>query len=317
MKLQRRRFLQLAGAAAAVRPFGAVGATPLKMRVGSGVGLAAVQSLYAQETGMYKRHDLDVELEFPLSGKAVLERFAADRIDIGDMNILSIALEIESGRDYVIVAPGANYDSSVPTTMLVQAPSSDFHSGKDLEGKTVATLEVNDLALISVKLWIETTGGDLSKVNFVHGIPMIEVDKPLADGRIHAALIANPNLTVLLSNGSVKVLAKPFDAIGTVFTPASFFARRNWVNDNREAVRRFAAAINETAQWATTHHDETVKILASALKVPESRVAQMPHARYPGRLNLESIQRPLDAAIKYGALKPVRAQDIVVDTLKE
>jgi hypothetical protein len=68
---------------------------------------------------MYKRHDLDVELEFPLSGTAILERFAADRIDIGDMNVLSIALKIESGKDYVIIAPGANYDSSVPTTKTV------------------------------------------------------------------------------------------------------------------------------------------------------------------------------------------------------
>jgi hypothetical protein len=52
------------------------------------------------------------------------------------------------------------------------------------------------------------------------------------------------------------------------------------------------------------------------MKVPESRVAALPQARYPGKLNLESIQWPLDAAIKYGVLKPVRAQDIVIDTLK-
>ena len=144
---------------------------------------------------------------------------------------------------------------------------------------------------------------------------MMEVAGPLADRRIDAALIANPSLTILLSNDSVKVLAKPFDALGAVFTPASFFAKRAWANANREAVRRFAATIDDTAQWASTHHDETVPILARLMNVPAARVAALPQARYPGRLNLELIQRPLDAAIKYGVLKPVRAQDIVIDTL--
>jgi NitT/TauT family transport system substrate-binding protein len=248
---------------------------------------------------------------------AVFLRFDADRIDIADGNVLSIALEVERGHDYVIIAPGANYDSSVPTTMPVQAPFSDFRTGKDLEGRTVATLEDGDLAEVSVRQWVGATGGGVSKVKFVHAIPMAEVGGPLADGRIDAALIANPSLIMLLSNGSVKVLAKPFDAGGAILTPASFFAKRAWVNVNRGAVRRFAAAINETVQWATTHHEQTVKILARLMKVPELASADLPHARYPGRLNLESIQLPLDAAIKYGALKPVRAQDIVIDTLKD
>ena len=80
---------------------------------------------------MFKRHDLEVELEIPLSMKTSLERFDADRIDIADGNVLSIALEVERGHDYVIIAPGANYDPSAPTTMLVQAPFSDFRTGKD------------------------------------------------------------------------------------------------------------------------------------------------------------------------------------------
>ena len=40
-------------------------------------------------------------------------------------------------------------------------------------------------------------------------------------------------------------------------------------------------------------------------------------ATYPGKLQLEEIQRPLDVAVKYGFMKPVKAQDIVIDTLKE
>ena len=317
MKLQRRRFLQLAGAATVIRPFGALAAPPVRIRVGSGAGVGAAQALYAQETGMFKRHDLEVELEIPLSMKTSLEHIAAGRIDISDGNVLSIALEIERGHDYVIIAPGANYDSSAPTTMLVQAPFSDFRTGKDLNGRTVMTLEENDLAQVSVEQWIDSTGGDSRSVHFVHAIPMANVDEPLADRRIDAALITNPSLTVLQAKGAVKVLANTFDAIGTTFLPAAFFAKRDWVSANREAVRRFAAAIADAAQWANTHHDETVSILAREMKVPESLGAQMVRAHYPGALDPDLIQFPLDAAAKYGAIKPIRARDIMIDTLKD
>ena len=47
MTLQRRRFLQIASAAAAARPLSALAAPPLRLRIGSGPGLAAVQTYYA------------------------------------------------------------------------------------------------------------------------------------------------------------------------------------------------------------------------------------------------------------------------------
>jgi NitT/TauT family transport system substrate-binding protein len=317
MPLQRRRFLQLAGAAATMRPFRALAAPPLKIRVGSGVGLGAAQTYYAQELGIYKRHDLEVALEIPLSMKTVLTRFAAGTLDIGNGNVLSIAREAEKDGNYVIIAPGEYYNSESPTTVLVQAPSSNFHTGKDLEGKTVMTGDGAELAQFAVQNWIDSTGGDFRKVNFVHNIPMAEVGPPLVDGRIDAALINNPTLTILMGNGSVKLLADTFRAIGKTFLPAAYFAKRDWAMANREAVRRFAAVINETAQWANTHHDETVKLVSKLTKAPESLVNQMVRPHYAGTINLESIQRPLDVAIKYGFIKPVRAEDIVIDTLKD
>jgi NitT/TauT family transport system substrate-binding protein len=154
-------------------------------------------------------------------------------------------------------------------------------------------------------------------VHFVHEIPMAEVGKPLADRRIDAALIADPSLTVLRAKGAVKVLANTFDAIGPMWLPAAFFAKRDWITANHETARRFAAAIAETAQWANTHRDETLALLAKEMKVPVALVAQMARAHYPGTLNPLTIQPPLDAAAKYGAVKPIRAKDIIIDTLND
>jgi NitT/TauT family transport system substrate-binding protein len=316
MTLQRRRFMQLAGAAAVMPPFGAGAATPLKLRIGSGHGLGAAQAFYAQELGVYARHDLEVDLQIPVSLKYGVDQIAAGKMDIANGNVISIAGEGQKGNDFVIIAPGVNYDSDTPTTVLVQAPFSDFKTGKDLEGKTVATLEENDLAQFSVKNWVDATGGDARKVNWIHGIPMGDVGEPLNDKRIAAALIANPAWTNLRTAGKVKLLANTFELIGKTFLPAAFFAKRDWVMANREATRRFAAAINETAQWANAHHDETVKLVSKLTKAPEAQVAQMFRARYPGKIEIDAIQRPLDVAVKYGFIKPVRAEDIVIDTLK-
>jgi len=142
MILQRPRFLQLAAATAVMPPFAARAETPLKVRIGSGHGLGAAQAFYAQELGIYKRHELAVNLQIPVSLKHCVDQIAAGKMDIGNGNVISIAGEGQKGNDLVIVAPGVNYDSDTPTTVLVQAPFSDFKTGKELEGKTVATLKL-------------------------------------------------------------------------------------------------------------------------------------------------------------------------------
>src|SRR5581483_6852053 len=108
------------------------------------------------------------------------------------------------------------------------------------------------------------------------GIAALDVPAALADGRIAAAEIGDPALTILRLRGAVKVLAEPFSAFGVDrFLLGGYVASKPWAQAHPDVVRRFVAAMRETARWANAHRAETAANLAARLKLPPDVVGAM------------------------------------------
>jgi len=287
-------------------------AEPTVIRIGVSDTDAAAQPLYAQQTGIFRRAGLDAKIVGGMQGGPVLDGIAAGAIDVGFANIVSIASAIQRGSPVVLLAAGSVYDSRAPLTVLVQSPSSNLRTGKDLNGKTVETPSARmDLATISTMAWIDQHGGDSGTVHFVAGIPLAEVADALKAGRVDVSELTEPHLSVQKRRGAVKVFASTYDAIASTFLIGGYVASKPWVEAHPEAAQHFAAAMRESAHWANTHQAETAPILAAQLKVDPSMVLTMVRSRYGETLSAQLIQPALDVAAKYGALKPMKAQELI------
>jgi ABC-type nitrate/sulfonate/bicarbonate transport system substrate-binding protein len=145
----------------------------------------------------------------------------------------------------------------------------------------------------------------------VTGVPSSQIAAALAEHRVEAAELSEPALTAEKQKGTVKPLAATFDVVGRPFYIGVFVASTPWVRAYPVTARAFSSVMRDTARWANAHRAETAAILAQHLNVSPAATASMVRARYGDVLSPELIQPIVDVSVKYGVLKPVRAEDLV------
>jgi NitT/TauT family transport system substrate-binding protein len=123
----------------------------------------------------------------------------------------------------------------------------------------------------------------------------------LQRGAVAGAFLAEPFLSG--AAGSVRVLAKAYDAIAKSFAIATFFATRDWIVRNRETARKLAGVIYETARWANTHPSDSAAILAQYAKIDVERVRATTRVTYATTLDARQLQPVLDVAFAYNQLE--------------
>jgi NitT/TauT family transport system substrate-binding protein len=282
------------------------------VRVGVSNTDAAAQPLYSQETGIFRRLGIDARITGGMQGGPIIDAIKAGTIDVGFANIVSIATAIQNGDPVVLLAAGSVYDTRGPLTVIVQTPDSPLRSGKDLNGKTIEVPSARkDLATMATMAWIDQHGGDSSTVKFVAGIPLEQIAEALKAGKVDASELTEPHLSVQKRAGTVRVLAPTYDAIAPHFLIGGWVASKKWVDAQPDAARRFAQAMRESARWGNTHQTQSAPLLAKELKVDPSIVLGMVRSEYGESLQAGLIQPCIDVAVRYGAMKPMNAAEML------
>lgn len=314
MPSSRRTFLHAAGLGVAAFgiPVAAPAQTPppaIKV-AGLAIDLYA-EGYYAQELGLFKKAGLTVDLQTFSNGGTATQAVTAGACDLGVANTVSVANATLRGLSLEIIAGGGLYSSNAAATALCVAAASPLRTAKDLEGKTIALAALGDQAQAGIEAWLEKGGADSTKVKFVE-VFFFEMGAALQQGRVDAAMIPEPALTIATNPGPARIFAKPFDAIAPQFLIGVWFSTTDWIKKNPDLAKRFAAAIYETARWANVHHDESAAIVARVSKIDPATVRKMTRAVYAETLTPQMIQPALDAAYKYKlTTKPVKADDLI------
>jgi NitT/TauT family transport system substrate-binding protein len=259
------------------------------------------QSYYAADLGMFKKAGLDVVVSTTNFGTQVAAAVAGGSIEIGQSNIMSLAAAYANGLPFALIAGAGLYSSAKPTSMLIVGKNSPLQTAKDLNGKTVAVNGLKSITQISVQAWADKNGGDSSQIKFVE-MPFVEMEGALTSGRIDAALLADPNATLLLAGGHTRAFTKAFDAIGKQFLIGGWFAKTDWIAANADTVHKFIAVMRESAQWANkpANYKQSAAILEKYTSVS---VGASNRIVYAERLDPALIQPSIDTAAKYGLLK--------------
>lgn len=308
--MERKHFLGTAAAALAIAPPDPLLAQSAPLRVASTASDSYAEALYGVDQGIFTAAGLNVDLQILGSGAAITTAVAAGAADIGITNPLPLLEAVEHGIPFVYICAGAliNFDEG----SLCVSPSSTIHTGKDFDGKTIATSSLADINVVAIKAWIDRTGGDSSKAKFVE-MPFAQMGPALQRGVVDAAPIVEPALSVAKRAGSVRVLLPPmYSVFGPNFMIAGWFCRADWLQNNRDTARRFVSAIYDTARWANAHADASAAILAKYAKLNPEVLKGMSRAPYATSLTPSMLQNVLDLAYKYQAVsKRVAPADVI------
>jgi NitT/TauT family transport system substrate-binding protein len=263
---------------------------------------------YAKDMGFFAKARIDPDLSSIQNGSAIAAAVASNAIDIGYASLVVVAVAHKKNLPFVVLAPTVAYTSKAPTAALFVATNSPIRSAADLAGKTVAIAGLGTIVEYAARAWIDKNGGDASSVKFIE-FAYSAMPAALDAGRVDAVLLNEPFLA--LGKKNARLLAYPYDAIGSEFLTGVWFTTAQWAQDHPDLVRRFALVMHETALWANKNPARTAEILAKYVKIDPAVVATMTRSHYAERLTASMMQPAIDVAAKYGKFDSFPAAELI------
>jgi len=300
MTISRRTFT--ASTCAAVATARAAGAqTPVAIRCSSAPDDDVSAVLYAIDSGMFRRAGLDVSITAGNSGAAIAAAVAGGAIDMGKSSVVALISAHQRGVPFLLVAGSALYDVNQKIVGMLVASDSSIAGPKDLPGKVVGVPSLNDLYSIANDAFVDRAGGAWRDVKTVE-VSSASAPAALLAHRIDAVTVTTPVLQAAMDTGKVRDIGDPFSAIADHFVRSAWFATKDFVSANADAVARFRRVVADAATTLNATPAKSISALAAFSKQDPALIARMPRSIFVGRVDPKLLQPCIDAAFKYGAI---------------
>lgn len=257
-------------------------------------------AFYAKERGFFSRQGIDARITMIADPQQAPAAILSGTATFSSFSVGNVAVLKSRGAPVRLVAAGALYRPKSPTTALVSAKGKRFTRARMLVGKTIAIDATNTPAHIGLRRWLKREGVAADDVRFVQ-MPFAQMIGPLSKGRVDAAVVPEPFLTLVLQRGATRVApilnaVCPRDCLGTVW-----MARRD-IDSNLAA--RFRNAIQAAAAWANQEeHDRTSgDILAKYSGLDRALIAKVTRTRFATRLTPALAQPWIDVYAEFGVI---------------
>jgi NitT/TauT family transport system substrate-binding protein len=301
MTMHRRTFaraLVLAGAAPLVPRALAAQGTATAVRLGVGPVDDAAPLFYAAKTGLFKKNGLDVEVVKLANGAAILAAMAGGSIQLGQGSVLALVQAYSKGLPFTVIGNLATFDTARPNFGMLALNGSPIKTAKDLQGRTIGVVALQDALSLATYAWLDANGVDRASVKFVE-LPASATLAAMEQGRVDVSTFYEPFFSSYLATGKVHVIADPFEALGKHFSTAVLYATTTWAAANRETVDRFVRATQEASVYTAAHERDVSAVTAEYTGVDPARVTTMRHGGRGTILGTGDLQPIIDAAAKY------------------
>jgi len=292
----------LATLSASMAAFGvprlARGADLIPLIVGVAPTDATAEVYYGHDNGMFTAAGLDVQLTSVRNTSAAAAALGGGAVNFVSGSLVPAVEAYSHGLDFRLVVPAQVYDGKPPLQASMAVPvGSAIKTAADMNGKTVAVNGIGDLTHLFAMTWMDANGGDHTTVKYIE-IPFPGMAAAFEANRIDAAILVEPFMTAL--KGKVTLLGDAMAAIGKRYLITGYTARQSWLDQNKDAAKRFAATVLAIGAWANAHHQESGDILSHYTPLKPETIQSMARAVYATTpIQAALIQPVLDMTAKY------------------
>jgi NitT/TauT family transport system substrate-binding protein len=254
----------------------------------------------ASERGFFKDAGLDVTVTI-VPPNQMIQGVLGGSFDLGLSNTGAILLAHMHALPVYFLAPAAVYSQRQPISYIVVTPGSPIRAAKDFAGKTIGVFAIHDMASTALLLWLDTNGGDSKAVHFVEVPPLAQTAAVVA-GRIDGAIMNEPHFSD--AKGALRQVGLTYSALasGKPFVTTAVIANKTWADANPALVRRFAAVIRQSAQWANRNPDDAATLIAKLMKIDLDVVKAIPRVQWGETPAPALVQPVIDVMAKYAVL---------------
>ena len=255
------------------------------------------------EQGFFEDRGLDVKLETAQGGAAIVPAIMSGQYQFGFSNNTSLLLARGQGLPLRAIAPGSASTGKVGEDFagVVVRADSAIQSAKDLAGKSVSINTLNNIGDTVIREAVRQDGGDPAAVNFVE-LPFPDMPAAVAEGRVDAAFVVEPFLTIAEQQGARDV-SSVYAVATENLSVATYFTSEQMLQSDPDMVEAFSEAMVESQRYATENPDEVRRIITTYTQIDPGLIDQLTLPAFPDEINVDSIQVLADLALEDGLLK--------------
>ena len=177
---------------------------------------------YAKDQGYFERAGLDVTITpFGGGGAGMTSAILAGSLDLAILDPTVLAGAHLHGVNFKLFAAGAIATPETRTDQVAVPVDSPITKGSDLNGKTIALVELQSLQQTLVMSWVEKSGGDPKSLKFLE-VPFPVMTEAVTQHRVDAAALTEPFLT--FGKGKIRGLGNVLEGVAPRFLIMAFFS---------------------------------------------------------------------------------------------
>jgi len=287
----------------------------MPLRIGTLKIAAQTDVWVAQQRGIYAKNGIDAKISMFNTGAESIPALQGGSIDV----LLSIPgigmMAMERGIDLAAIFQDEIAHKVPPDSASVQVlETSPIKTLADLRGKKIGVGGLNNQNTVAVKMLLDKAGVEPGAVSFAE-IPFPAMINALKAGHVDAVVPVDPFTTQLrLSGGRVLawnyVEAIPEQPLGVWFTKSAI------IKSNPQAIEAFIKSMKEAIDYLKADESRARDEIADYIKIDRSILNSMPLINWDYAVKLDRWQAVIDMMVRYGGLKPIKAEAYMTPQLQ-
>ena len=218
------------------------------------INYSSLPWMIAKDAGLFRKHELDVDLVFMGSSALILQSMLAGSVPVAGVAGPAVISSVVSGGDVVTVT------NLAPLTIALMVKPS-IEKPEDLRGKKIGVPRLGAVAHFAIRLILDRHGIKDATILQMGSQP--EAAAGMRRDAIDGAMISLP-LNYVLAKEGFRELVGPQDyrKLGIQFVSQGISARRSYIAKNRDVVARLMRATMEGMKLMSTQENLAKKILS-------------------------------------------------------
>jgi NitT/TauT family transport system substrate-binding protein len=277
------------------------GEATLNVQETAGVPSAFVA--FGAANGFFAKHKLKINLTSSQGGATAVPALVSGKMQVVGSNVVSLLIAASKGLPVEAIAPGTSAHGAGQKDFgaLMVPRGSSIRSVKQLAGKTVAVNTLNNIAEVVVKASLQKSGVDPNRVK-LRELDFPEMAPALAKHDVDAAFLIEPFVTIARQGGS-RVIDYSYVTTQPNLQVGAYAVSRKFAQENPDVVKRYRAAVGDTAKYLMAHQSKFRTFLAKRADTPVKLAKAMELPTFTTKLNTASLQRTAALVQRFGLVK--------------
>lgn len=243
----------------------------------------------AQKEGFFREEGLEVKTQKIQNAASIVPSVINGQLSFGTSSGTPFINAVSKNLPVRAVAPaGANPDTPESDTIGVLVGSDGPATLGDLKGKTLAVNAQGSQPHIAIAKLLKEAGVDPKSLNIV-AMPMADSLAALKQGRIQAAAVAEPFVTIGLQQGAQELTALYSLAFKSVGMESVYFASEQLIASRRDEVDAFCRSMIKANELTNQDPKLLESILVSELDMDKDLAGKMVKPTFASNLEPDTL----------------------------